>query len=262
MYDDISVIYNTCDRYESLWNGFFTQFKKYWNSYSGDVFFNTETKDFSFEGINIIQVKNKNTDCSWSQRIINVLDIVKTPYVILILDDFYFKSPVDTKVICQCVDRMNSDKKIMLYTFSWQPGPNKVDPDNPSFEKRGRFSPYRVNAQIGLWRVSYLKKILRTYENPWQFELSGSFRSSVYGGRIYSLKKSAPLVFDYDWGFLIIRGQLNHNVSDYFVQNEGLDMNLPFESYDAKNRIEDMSRGRIKRKMCYFKDMIISLFCK
>lgn len=28
------------------------------------------------------------------------------------------------------------------------------------------------------WRVDYLKSILRTYENPWQFEISGSFRSA------------------------------------------------------------------------------------
>jgi len=260
--DKITVIYNTCDKYEPLWKGFFTLFKKYWSGFSGDIVLNTEEKSFAFEGLSIIRPVAKNTDCSWSQRILNSLDTVNTPYVIMILDDFYFKSEVDTAVIERCVTRMDSDKNIMMFSFAPQPEPNKPDPDSDIFERRGRFATYRVNAQINLWRVSYLKKILRSYENPWQFELSGSFRSSLYGGKMYSLKKGAPLVFDYDGGFLIIRGQLNHEVADYFAQNEGLDMDLPFEPFDAQARAEGMSHGRNKRMVGYAKDMIVSLFRK
>jgi len=256
----ITVIYNTCDKYEPLWNGFFTQFKKYWSGYTGDIVLNTEEKSFAFEGLDIIRPVGKNTGCSWSQRILNSLAAVSTPYVVMILDDFYFKSPVKTGVIDECTARMDKDRDTMLFTFGWQPGKNIPDPESELFERRGRFAPYRVNAQIGLWRVSYLKKILRSYENPWQFELSGSFRSSLYGGKLYSLKKDAPLVFDYDWGFLIIRGKLNREVSDYFAQHEGLDMELPFEPFDGDARADEMSKGRGRRIVGYAKDAVVSLF--
>ena len=177
------------------------------------------------------------------------------------LDDFYFKSEVKVEEIEKCLSRMENDPNIMLFNFAWQPAPNKKDPDSDNFERRGRFSQYRINTQITLWRTSYLKKILRSYENPWQFEINGSFRSSLTGGKLYSLKKDAPLVFDYDYGFLIIRSKLNQEVASYFEEHEGLDMNLPFEPF-VKTPPNDIKKGRVFRLFGYAKDMVVSLFKK
>lgn len=261
MNTDYTVIYNTCDKYESLWKGFFSLFKKYWPTYSNIIIINTEKKKYSFPGLRLIRPNKSGIGVSWSQRLINSLDTVTTPYVITILDDFWLKSLVNEKEIQKCVRRMNKDKSIKCYTFAWQPGPNKPDLLQKNYEVRGRFAKYRVNAQIALWRVDYLKKILRSYESPWQFELSGSFRSSIYGGRIMSLKKHAPLVFDYDFGFLIIRGKINKNVAKYFSDNEGIDMNLPFENYEENSK-DIKTTPKILRMTNYLFDMIISLVRK
>lgn len=261
MLDKVSIIYNTCDKYESLWHGFFTLFNKYWPNCTSDIILNTETKSFNFKGLKIKRPSAYEENCSWSQRLINSLNTIETPYVIMILDDFYFKSPVDLEKVAYCVQRMEKDPKIELFTFGWQPGPNKIDKEDSNFELRGRFAKYRVNAQIGLWRVSYLKRILKTYENPWQFELSGSFRSSLMGGKLYALKKNAPLVFNYDWGFLIVRGKINRKIADYFAEKEKLNMNLPFEDFDENEYISPKGvRGL--RMVKYFAEMMISLFRK
>lgn len=261
MLEKISIIYNTCDKYESLWSGFFSLFNKYWPNCNNTIILNTETKQFHFKNLNIKRPINYIEGCSWSQRLLNSLDSIDTPYVVLILDDFYLKSKVDLDKLDQCVNRMEENEKIKLFTFGWQPGPNINDNLDPNYELRGRFAKYRVNAQIGLWRVSYLRKILRSYENPWQFELSGSFRSSLIGGKLYSLKKDAPLVFDYDWGFLIIRGRVNRKIANYFVENEKIDMNLPFEDFnEAEYSVP--SGWRFRRMIRYCWDMIISLFKK
>ena len=261
MLDNVSIIYNTCDKYESLWPGFFTLFKKYWKDCSNTIILNTEEKTFHMDGLQIVRPDKSGTACSWSQRLINSLDIVTTPYVVMILDDFYLKSPVNLEKLERCVNRMELDKSIQLFTFAWQPGSNKTDTEDPDFERRARFAPYRINAQIALWRVDYLRKIIRSYENPWQFEISGSFRSSIYGGKLYALKKEAPLVFDYDWGFLIIRGKVNEKVADYFKHHEGLPMDLPFEKF-TQNDDQTKRNGRIGRLIKYGSEMMVSLFRK
>lgn len=261
MLDKLSIIYCTCDNYESLWNNFFLLWNKYWPNCKNKIILNTETKSIDFKGLNICRPKFDNTNCTWSQRLINSLNSIETEYALLVLDDFYIKSPINLEKLEDCIKRMEKNKNIKLFTFGWQPGPNIDEDKTYDFEKRGRFTRYRINAQIGLWRVSYLKKILKSFENPWQFEINGSFRSSIIGGDIYSLKKEAPLVFDYDWGFLIIRGKLNENIAKYFREKENLDMNLPFLPFTKEEHTENKGIRSFKM-LKYSIEMLASLFRK
>ena len=192
------------------------------------------------------------------------MNIVETPYVLFTLDDFYIKSPIDIKTLDMCIKQMDKDESVKLFTFGWQPGNNILCTFSDKFEQRARFAPYRVNAQIALWRVSYLKKVIKLYENPWEFELNGSFRSSIYGGKLYSLKKNAPLVFDYDWGFLVVRGQLNKEISDYFETKEGIEFDSTFSyiDMDAYRTLGEQRSGSALRMLKYLWRMIISLFRK
>ena len=255
---DYSVIYNTCDKYEPLWEGFFTLFKKYWRDYTGTIVLNTEEKSINIDGLNIVRPLKSGSNLTWSQRLMNSLDSVTSPYVITFLDDFWLKDYVKVGVINDCLNRMEKDNEIKCFTFAWQPGPNKPDDEQNDFEIRGRFAQYRINAQIALWRVDYLRRILRTYENPWQFELNGSFRSMIYGGKLLSLKKNAPLVFDYDYGFLIIRGRLNKKVADYFRVHENINMELPFDEFNDDEIKHE--KPRIRRLFSYFVEMVLSIF--
>ena len=262
MKDKISLIYSTCDRYECLWNGFFRLWEKYWPSFDAQIILNTETKTFSYGNYDIIRPKFNKENLTWSERLNKSLEIVSTPYVLFTLDDFYIKSPVDLQTLNMCIEQMDKDESVKLFTFGWQPGNNSPCNFSDRFEQRARFAPYRVNAQIALWRVSYLKRIIKLYENPWEFELNGSFRSSLHGGKLFSLKKSAPLVFDYDWGFLVVRGQLNKEVASYFEEHEGIVFGSTFSyiDMDAYRAIGTQRAGNSMRKMNYLLKMIISLF--
>lgn len=264
MKDKISLIYCTCDRYESLWFNFFKLWTKYWVDFNATVILNTEEKDFSFGGLNILRPNFSKKNSTWSERLLESLEMVETPYVILTLDDFYIKAPVDIQTLMLCVEQMDKDEDVNLFTFGCQPGKNKPCEFSDLFEQRSRFAPYRINAQLALWRVSYLKKIIRKYENPWEFELNGSFRSSFASGKLYSLKPDAPLVFDYDWGFLIVRGQINREVADYFVKNEFLSFDDSFTEIDMDKyrSLGQNKRGRFLRMAKYLSKMVISFFRK
>lgn len=123
--EKITILYNTCDKYECLWNGFFTLLQKYWHGEIGKIIINTETKNFSYAQLNISRPKKSGKNASWSQRILNCLEEVNTPYVLMMLDDFYLKSSVDLDELGRCVTKMDANKNIKTITFAWQPGPNK-----------------------------------------------------------------------------------------------------------------------------------------
>ena len=260
----VSLIYCTCDKYESLWAIFFYLWKKYWPSFASQVIFNSESKEFSYSDINFLRPSFSKHDLTWSERLYECLEAVQSPYVIITLDDFYLKSPVDVDTLQFCVNQMDRDENIKLFTFASQPGNNKACEFSECFEERARFATYRINAQIGLWRVSYLRSIIRKSENPWEFELNGSFRSCFYPGKLYSLKKSAPLVFDYDWGFLIIRGKLNREVANYFLKDSQIVFDESFTDIDmnAYRALGENKRGRFLRMLKYLFKMIMSLFEK
>ena len=107
-----SIIYNTCDKYEFLWPGFFTLFKKYWPDFEQKIILNTETKSFQYPGLDIVRPGCGNPQASWSQRLIYALDSITTPYVLLILDDFWFKGPVRTEVLQECLNRLTRDHTV------------------------------------------------------------------------------------------------------------------------------------------------------
>lgn len=258
----LTIIYCSCDRYKCLWPGFFHLFKKYFPEFKGSIILNSEKETYEYPGIKITRPACDMTGYTWSERLLKSLEITQTPFVLLWLDDFWLKSPIDLNVLQECVNLMHSSSKIKLFTFGWQPGNNKDDHLHPKFELRGRFAPYRVNAQIGLWRTDYLTKIIKSKETPWQFELNGSFRSSLYGGKLYSLKKQSDHVFDYDWGFLVIRGKINRKIADYFEQKENITIDFPYGEFSHIPNAEIPSSKfvRVFKNIRYGWEMIKSVF--
>ena len=261
MRNQCSIIYNTCDKYECLWDGFFQLLDKYWKHCDLKIIFNSEQKEYAYGSFYIERPTGNNIDASWSQRILNSLNSVNTPYVIMMLDDFWIKAPIDTEELGRCIRLMENDRRIKCINFAPQPSPNKRYKNETRYEKRGRFAPYRINAQIALWRVDYLKKIMRSYETPWQFELSGSFRSMIKGGILLAIKRGQPSVFAYDYGFLIVRGMINMKLAEYFQKKEGIFTGFPLPKYNVK-AYYDNKHGRKRRILGYVKDAVISLFGK
>ena len=52
-----SIIVNTCDSYSDCWDPFFKLFSVFWKDCKGKIFLNTEYKDYSFPGLDIIPTK-------------------------------------------------------------------------------------------------------------------------------------------------------------------------------------------------------------
>ena len=67
---------------------------------------------------------------------------------------------------------------------------NAVSCDYPELWRCLKGKSYRITTQIGIWKRSYLIKLLRAHESAWYFETRATWRSKFYWERVYDVKES------------------------------------------------------------------------
>ena len=113
-----SVLVNTCDKFEDCWNPFFKLFCMYWKDYKGKIYLNTEYKDYSFPGLDIIPVKGcvgkkiNGSFATWSQCLKWALDSIPEDIILYLQEDYFLKSQVQTSMIDDAVNLMLENKDI------------------------------------------------------------------------------------------------------------------------------------------------------
>jgi hypothetical protein len=194
----VSIIISSCDAYSDVWEPFFRLFKKYWKPLEYPIIFNTETKKVNSADLDLITI-NSNYDWSWSKRLRNVIKKVDSPYIILLLDDFFIYDNVSTDRIEECVKMMSKDKRIANITFFKTGTDGIILKSNPAFSAKRRKSLYKVNAVAGLWRKKKLLKYLKDDENAWEFEQNGTERSWRSLDKFYYLSDIDDRIIPYDF---------------------------------------------------------------
>lgn len=210
MEQNIAIILNTCDAYSDAWDVYFELLNRMWpESQNYHVVLNTETMDYSYKDMKITVHKylGKKTP-TWSEQLISTLQDIDQEYVLLMLEDDWLNSRVDDDKFRQCVKLMSNDKRIKMIDYT----PAKCTRDgrmmmDGQFRIKEKSEKYRLNCQVCLWRRDYLLSILRAQENPWQFEIYATRRSSIRPGIILRYCQKDGLLFDYDWGNPIVRGK-------------------------------------------------------
>lgn len=207
----LTILVSSCDAYEDLWLPFFTLLKKYWNPCDIQILLNTESKEFSFPGLEIECVHSPGEQ-RYGKRLLNALKKVKTPYVLSLLDDFFLRSPVDEARIRQIIDWMDDDKNIVY--FNCDPNQAYADWDvdkYPGFRRLPPGNDYVLSLQGAIWRTKKFKKFWLPNVNPWEWEIltnTKSARYSRYG--FYCLSGNKPGFLDYGYnpkGMGVFRGK-------------------------------------------------------
>ena len=107
----MTMLVNSCDAYEDLWQPFFTLLKRYFAPLDMRILLNTESKDFHFEGLNIECVHS--SAATYGERMTDALRRVKTEYTLLMLDDFFLREPVKMDRLHDLVRWMDADRDIV-----------------------------------------------------------------------------------------------------------------------------------------------------
>ena len=217
---NVTLLVSSCKDYTSLLDNFFIQFKKHFPEFDGDIVINTFYDDKRYNSIS-----KKYDEYSWSCRTKKALSLVKTPYILILMDDYYLKSNVDSSLFSNFVELLSNNKRIgYLKLYEHNKHIIKLNKEyyNKYFFNEGKRVKFSISLQAGLWKKTYLNKVLRRGEDAWVFERNGSYRSYYYHELKLTLDVDNFMLFDYFGGSLVKRGLFSQDVVDYYVKNEGL----------------------------------------
>ena len=197
---EIAVLVNSCDAYSDLWEYYFYFVNTYWADCPYQYYMNTETKKCDYKTqAGQVKTLNSGKKLKWSHRILVALNNIKENYVIMMCEDSFFYDKVRQDILLDCEKMLQQDSSIGCISF------DQHIPDNFSLGKSGEQFRIRNNkenflatAYCSLWKKSYLKKILRKTESPWDFELYGTVRARHYKEKQYVVTPGAPLVFPFE----------------------------------------------------------------
>ncbi|WP_249310516.1 hypothetical protein [Congzhengia minquanensis] len=224
----VSILINTCDKYEKIWPVFFKEFQRFWPKCEYKVYLNTETKSYSCDGLDInpLNIRTDVREAAWSGRLEDALKRIDSEFIITILDDFIFEEQVDADELEKCVLRMEQDYSIGVVQFTCGKGTYGRCKNYPEWEEQMPGDKYRINCQAALWNKSYFLKLLRRFESPWEFEKYGSFRSRRYKEKVYAWASEENYVFTYNWGKPIIGGKWNLDEVERLENKLGIKFDL------------------------------------
>ncbi|MDP9041994.1 MAG: hypothetical protein M3N30_08425 [Bacteroidota bacterium] len=223
-----SVFVNTTDKFEDCWLPFFRLFTIYWPDFKGTIYLNTEYKEFQYEGLNIVSVRNcerfARKQNTWSECLEAGVKFVDNEILLYMQEDYFFHGLVENDTIHKFALIMeNSDMDCIHLTDQHSFGPFQPSP----FEKLWRLSKYahhKISCQAALWKKETLIQFIRSYENPWQFELYGTLRSQLSDPNFYTIdrnmygikkKEVIPYIFTG-----VIQGKWYEKVVDLFSKHD------------------------------------------
>lgn len=182
-----TLVVSSCDKYSDLWLPFFNLLKANWPDCPYKILLITEEKVFDYKGVVSTQI---GPGLDWSTLLSRSLEMVETPYVLFMLEDFFLRSVVDSKLLQKNLDNMNRTSIEMLRLIPSKKksiqGKSFLNYTNISLDES-----YRVSTQGAFWKLEVLKNLVRPGESAWEFEINGTKRSSLnQSSKFFSVNKA------------------------------------------------------------------------
>lgn len=171
----VAILILSCDKYQDLWEPFFYQFRKSWPDCPYQLYLGSNTKKYNDANIQTIL---SGPDKNWSESLLSILKQIPEEYLFVWLDDIFIISKTSDDVWDACWKLLQ--KNANHIHMSQLPQADSIYSDR-MFGVYKKGAPYRVNV-LGFWRKSCLIRMIIPGENPWQFEIMGSYRSSFDDG--------------------------------------------------------------------------------
>ncbi len=229
--ENLAVLIPSCDKYAEAWPGFFKLLDKYWPQLDNKIYLIGGHKKFERKNLYNISIVNEK---SWSDNVLQVLNIIEEDYVMIFLEDYYITKPVNQENLIRYYEIMKQEGAANLVLA---PGEylNK-HPVEKGLAYMKPEQPYRTSLQAVIWKKDILKKLLKSGESPWEFELVGTVRThGMKEPFMISTDKPIP------YSGVIRKGHWWRDI-DSLIEKEGivLDRKLPKESFFREKYIEIM----------------------
>lgn len=183
MTEQFAILITSCDKYSDLWEGFFSQLNKN---------LSLPLKKYLLSNHNIYDGKFSNQveticigeDLNWSDGLKRCLEQIPERKLLVILEDFFISKAIDKHFMLNAINfSINQDAQIL----HCEKVPGSVKSNFSSYAKCEPGSPYLISV-CAIWDREYLNSLLINGENPWQFEVFGSYRAQFSANRVYCMK--------------------------------------------------------------------------
>ena len=259
---DLTIFVNTSDNFEDCWEPFFKLFKLYWPDCPYPIVLNTETKEYKYEGLDIICSKvslGESKRLGWSECLIRALDGIATPYILYLQEDYFLESHVNDVILGELLDELKAGR-IASIVLSGGVGPWRKIGGSPLVWEVERSAKWRLSLQAGLWNKSLLRALIRTHETPWQLESYGSYRTRRTGKMFCSVNRERFMgdgreIFPYKPTGVVAGKWVKDIVEPLFIKH---DINVDF----SKRGFHNPANRNKKRKNILFRvlDRVRSFF--
>jgi len=155
---DCTVLVTSCDAYRDVERPFLALWRKFWPDCPFELVVNGETG--SAEGFDRAILSGKGK--CWSAMLAEALAQITTPYVLMLMNDYYLNAPVDTRLLLR---RLAACKAQQALNYRLNPNPPRAIKN----------TAYAVSCQAGIWDREFLRSLALKTKSAWEFERYGSF---------------------------------------------------------------------------------------
>ena len=180
MPDRLSIYVSSFDDYADIWPVFFSRFFKHWPDCPLPVYLGAVSKSHNDGRVLPLHAADHK---NWSSRAVEHLTQIKSPYVLMMLEDFMIDRPVDNDLLGKLVTLMHRFDLHAIRLFP-EPPPAQAMPGVPLIGFQGLGQPNRTSTHATIWRRTSLLELIHPGESLWQFEINGSIRSNRFAGGI------------------------------------------------------------------------------
>lgn len=158
MNEECTILVTSCDAYRDVEGPFLKLFRRYWPDCPFSLTVNGETAVEPGFDREILSGRGK----TWSQMLVEALDAIDTPYVLLLMNDYYLCGRVDTNLILRRLSEVRSSDALSY----------RLVPEPPMAIKN---TAYSVSCKATIWNREFLRELASKTNSAWEFERRGSF---------------------------------------------------------------------------------------
>ena len=158
MDNNLTIIFIGYDGYSDLWEDCVSLFKRYCPDCPYRVLFVTNEKNMAWDGVETICA---GKDAEWSKKVQIGLKYTSTPYVCLLLEDFFLSSKIETKQIESLITFIKDNNVDYLKLADLNKAIKDFNPSlktNRSIHRIRRCNDYGICLQASIWNRVFLEK--------------------------------------------------------------------------------------------------------
>ena len=169
---DCSVLVCSCDKYHDVEKPFASLWRKFWPDCPFETVLLSET--LSSEGFDRAILTGGGK--TWCEMLAEALEKIESPYVLMLMNDYFLNAPVDTAAFLRRLDEARRFDAASLRL-------NPLPPSHKAWEGSDLFEmpknvAYCVTCQASIWNREFLLGLAHRNKSAWEFERYGSFMVS------------------------------------------------------------------------------------